>query len=107
MSAFLVWGRRRGSNSSPPTSREHKQLKSAQKKKVSQLSNEEIRAANTRKQLEKQYKDMNPSKIAQGQKVVKNILGAIGAATLAATTIITAVETGKKVYAQITPLIKK
>ena len=43
-------------------------------KKVHELSNAELTALNRRVELERRYKDLNPSKFAQGMKIVTDIV---------------------------------
>ena len=44
------------------------------KKPVSKLSNDELRTAITRLQLEKQYKDLNNASVGKGKRFVKDLL---------------------------------
>lgn len=78
----MQWGRRkaRGGVSKSParkTSSVHEdaarknQLK---KKKLSQMSNEELKTLNTRLQLEKQYKELTKADTSAGKKFVNDIL---------------------------------
>ena len=55
--------------------REAKQIK---KKKVSQMSNAELKKLNTRQELERKYSQMNPSVIQKGMKFVAATAGTMG-----------------------------
>ena len=93
----MRWGRRSGSKNQH-FSKDHVQTSRIKKKKISQMSNDEIKRLATRIKLEQELKSLNPSKVKKGQKAVKNILAGIGALTAAAGTITVAVEQGKKIY---------
>lgn len=84
----------RGSTSSP----DHARAASLKKKKLHEMSNDELRALTTRVQLETQYRNIKPSKVARGKKHVDNVLGAMGYITSAAGTITAAAVIGKKIY---------
>lgn len=76
----MRWGKRKGS-SSKSTRTESSDSKSAKKlkgKKISEMSNDELKKLNTRLQLEKQYKDLSPSSSSKGRKIVSQILGNVG-----------------------------
>ena len=73
-------------------------VKKIRKKKISQMSNEELRDANNRLQLERQYKDLTKKK-SVGKK-------AVAAFVTTATTIAT-IETSYKTYKRIGEAIKK
>lgn len=72
----MRWGFRR--NSQDSSSADHQRSSDIKKKKLSNMSNEELRTLNTRLQLEKQYKDLNPTKMSRAKKAVGNILGQAG-----------------------------
>jgi hypothetical protein len=74
----MKWGRRKArgaalSGRSP--SADHKDARELQRKKVYELSNEELQRLTKRLDLEQKWKKANPSKIERGQKIVKQILG--------------------------------
>ena len=48
------------------------------KKKVSEMSNAELRKLNERKNLERNYKQLNPNAIKQGMTIVAATAGAMG-----------------------------
>lgn len=70
----MRWGVRRKRN----TSSDNDAARSIQKKHISEMSNEELKKLTTRLQLERQYKDLNPSAIATGRKLVGTITSDIG-----------------------------
>lgn len=84
------WGVRRyqnkdGSLTSAGRKRQKRQLsddakeaKALGKKKVGELSNAELRKLNERKNLERNYKQLNPNAIAKGAKIVGVTAGAMG-----------------------------
>lgn len=59
-------------------SKDAKRARNLQKKSVKSLSNKEIREVNNRKQLEKQYRDLNPSNIEVGMKTAAAIGASMG-----------------------------
>lgn len=70
----MHWGvRKRG-----PASQEHTRAKDLKKKHVSELSNEELKTAITRLQLEKQFKDITSSSSTRGQRFVSDLVQRIG-----------------------------
>lgn len=79
----MRWGRRKPSSSSRITtgsrkrasqSEDHIRAKSLKKKKLSQMSNAELRELNNRMQLESQYKNLKKQDISTGKKFVKDIM---------------------------------
>ncbi len=83
----MKWGRRTGGKGGTQTgkskgksdtsSAEHKTVKTLKKKKISEMSNDELKTVTTRLQLEQQYRSLNPSKVAKGKKVVGKLLGSV------------------------------
>jgi len=71
----MKWGVRK---SKTPDSADHISTREFKKKKVSQLSTEELRQLATRLQLEKQLKDLSKSKITRGQKILAGLLANVG-----------------------------
>lgn len=55
-------------------SEDHIRAKSLKKKKLRQLSNDELRDLNTRMQLETQYKDLKKKNISSGRKFANEVL---------------------------------
>jgi len=68
----MRWGVRNGPSSNQ--SSDHASVSNIRKKKVSELSNQEIRQLLERSLLEKQYRDLHPSIIAKGGKLVGNMI---------------------------------
>jgi hypothetical protein len=71
----MHWGIRR--NKVDTTAPEHKRAKVLKKKKLKDLSNEEIKALVTRLQLEKQFKELTAKQTGPGEKFVKGVLSSI------------------------------
>lgn len=74
----MKWGRRKGSASSSSTrsskSEDHVRAKALKKKKLSQLSNAELKELNNRMQLESQYKNLKKQNISTGRKFVQDVI---------------------------------
>lgn len=104
----MRWGRRksesssgsRGSKkkSSVEESADHKTISALKKKKVNELSNDEIRKVATRIQLEMQYRSLNPKGLDKGKKTVDDTIKTLGYITTSAATVTAAVLLGKKIY---------
>lgn len=60
----------------PPVrvSSDYQTSRALRNRKVQDLSNAELQALNRRMELEKKYRDLNPSKITQGLKIVKQVV---------------------------------
>ena len=77
----MKWGRRKSRTSSGTTrskkssnqSEDYVRAKKLKKKKLSQLSNAELKELNNRMQLESQYKNLKRQNISAGQKFVKDV----------------------------------
>ena len=91
----MRWGRRK---STP--SEDHVTSRKINKKKLHEMSNEEIRKLTSRMQLESQYRAIHPNKIATGAKSVNKILKVIGWTVATAATIKSASELGKNLYSK-------
>jgi hypothetical protein len=70
----MRWGRRKGKKSTTPTSQEHKAKEMLKKKKLSSMTNAEIKTLNERLQLERQFKDLTRSERSAGKKFVMDFL---------------------------------
>ena len=70
-------------------SQDAKEANKLKKKKVSEMSNAELRKLNERRNLEKNYKSLNPSLIKRGAVSTKAALGAIGLVAGTTASIIT------------------
>ena len=64
-------------------------IKAHNKKKVSKMSDAELRAVNNRLQMEKQYKELNPSAVKSGKQYVSKILKTATGIATATTTVLT------------------
>jgi len=74
----MQWGvRKKRSRSS-----ESSAVSKLRKKKSFQLSNDELKKVNARLNLEKQYKQLNPSATAKAAKAVSGVLGNIAKQTI-------------------------
>lgn len=77
------WGIRRGDNvlnrdQPRKTSREFRTAQELRKKRPEQLTNKQLETLNKRMNLERQYKNLNPSFIHSGKAKVEFILGTLG-----------------------------
>lgn len=71
----MKWGIRRKRPSGPDTSSEdHRTASSLKKKKLSEMSNEELKKLTTRLQLEKQYKDLTKVEVDAGRKFMSDVV---------------------------------
>lgn len=73
----MKWGRRKGQTTSSKSSNpsgDHTKKSQLRKKKISEMSNEELRFLTARLQLEKQYSDLNKAPVPVGKKMVTDIL---------------------------------
>ena len=83
----MRWGRRRAAQESIATvpshnSEDHNRKVALKKKKLNEMTNEELRAFTQRMALEKQYKEIRKAEISFGRKIVN---GMIDSATKGAT----------------------
>jgi hypothetical protein len=70
----MKWGRRKSRSESSAPSSDHTTARSLQKKKLSEMSNEDLKKLTARLQLEKQYKDLTKADISGGKKFVADVL---------------------------------
>lgn len=71
----MKWGVRKRPISDPKKlSQDHKAKLSLKKKKLSEMSNDDLKKLTQRMQLEKQYKDLSSADISKGKKIVSDIL---------------------------------
>ena len=73
----MKWGRRKD-RSSGTESADHITSRTIKRKKLSEMSNEELKTLTTRLQLEKQYADLNKRQVSAGEKLVGNVLSEVG-----------------------------
>jgi hypothetical protein len=90
----MKWGVR---NSQGSGSADHLTVSGLKRKKVSEMSNEELKKVANRLELERRYKDLNPSAVRRGGKAVNNILSNLGKVAAAAGTIASLAAAGKKI----------
>lgn len=85
----MHWGRRRGDSSrltrkerkeaerrrqEAALSEDHKKKMMIKSKKISEMSNAELKTVNERLQLEKKYKELSTEDLSRGQKFVRDML---------------------------------
>lgn len=85
----MKWGVRRNRNN---PSEDSAKVQRIRKKSVTEMSNQELRDANNRLQLERQYKDLTKKK-SKGQKIVSAFIKTAGT--------IVAVEAAAKTYKRV------
>lgn len=69
----MKWGRRKSR-----MSQDAREAKAIKKKKVSEMSNAELRKLNERRNLERNYKQLNPSTISRGIAIVGTTAAVLG-----------------------------
>ena len=69
----MRWGKRKSR-----MSQDAREAKALKKKKVSEMSNAELRKLNERRNLERNYKNLNPSAIAKGVAIVGTTAAVLG-----------------------------
>lgn len=74
----MKWGKRKAR--STPSS-DHSESRNLKTKKVSELTNAELKKINERRQLEKKYNELNPNTLSVGQKQVAAVVALVGTAT--------------------------
>lgn len=84
----MKWGVRRG-RKSRPMSDDAREASNIKKKKVSEMSNAELKKLNERMNLERNYSQLNPSAVKRGAK-------AVATAAVATTTVLTLVNNSEK-----------
>jgi hypothetical protein len=76
---FGVLGMHWGIHKRGPASADSSKVKEIKKKHVSELSNDELKAAVNRMQLEKQFKELSSASVGKGRGIVSKILLGVGA----------------------------
>jgi hypothetical protein len=74
--------RTRGGRSSLPTSKDHRRSVAIRKKRVSQMSNDELKIVLNRLRLEKEFKQLSATTMQRGRREVGKALGKAGTNTL-------------------------
>lgn len=81
----MKWGVRRRRSSAPDTSSEdHKISRAIKSKKVSEMTNDELKRLTNRLQLERQLKDLESKNVSTGRKFVSEALSTHAKITAAA-----------------------
>ena len=93
----MKWGVRRKSRT---PSADSAKVKAIRKKKVNEMSNQELRDANNRLQLERQYRDLT-KKQNVGKKAVKAFIGTAGTITAVTAAYATYKKTGNQILDKI------
>lgn len=75
----MHWGFRKPTDAKVPNSADHEETAALRKKKVSQLTTAELRTANSRRQAEVQYRQLNPTSVDKGKKAVASLFALAGA----------------------------
>lgn len=71
----MHWGRRKGQSDSSSGSPDHRAAQALRGKKLSEMSNDEIKIIANRLSLERQYKEALKTQIHPGKKIAIEILG--------------------------------
>lgn len=97
----MHWGRRKSTKSgTDSSSSDHKTATILKKKKLSEMSNEELKKLTTRLQLEKQFKDLSKSEQSAGQRFVSDVLLGAGK-QLASKYVANSAENGIKILSEL------
>jgi hypothetical protein len=84
----MHWGQRKSEPSTGARNRrasqDHAHVSNIKKKKVHEMSNEELKAVAARIQLEQQYSTLNQKKVSKGRKMVEEVLNNQGKQALGA-----------------------
>lgn len=82
----MKWGRRKAKSSSGGSSRKRSKAKKVKKStlndEISKMSNDELKAAIARKQLEQQYAAISAPKLSRTQTAIAGALAVVGATML-------------------------
>lgn len=101
-------GRKSGSSSATKTEEVHKDYANAHSSKsVKKMSDNELRSRIARINLEKQYSQMQPSKVERGNKILKNAVSALGLAANASESIVKLGRNSQTIYKWYTDYKKK
>lgn len=82
----MHWGVRKSRTTRPPSA-ESRKVSELRKRKPSQLSNKQLQTVNARLNLERNFKQMNPSTVAKGHSAIKGFLAGVGTVTTLYATI--------------------
>lgn len=74
----MRWGIRKRRSGSENDSEDHKTVQVIKTKRLSEMSNDELKKLTARLNLEKQYKDLTRKEASSGQKFVTGVLQEVG-----------------------------
>ena len=97
----MKWGVRRSRKSRATWHEDAKTARELRKKSVNEMSNAELKKLNERSQLERQYRDLNPSTVKKGMKFVTSAAAITGTAMALYNNSNAIVKIGKKVADKI------
>ena len=106
----MKWGVRRGTSSSTGGSKKRKASRMSddardaaqlKKKRVSEMSNAELRRLNERQQLEQNHARLNPSKVKKGLAIASGIVGTATATIALAKNSSKLIQDGKEIANKI------
>jgi len=89
------------------TSEDFKAVAELRKKHINEMSNEEISKITKRMDLERRYKDLNPTKVTKGKKVTKGVFSGIGAIAGTAGSIAALAGIGSALYKKVSEHISR
>lgn len=90
----MKWGRRKAKLT---PSQDYINASKLKKKKLKEMSNDEIQTLSRRIRLEQEYRSLNPSTLAKGKKAVNSTLSTFGQITAAVGTVTSMITLGKKI----------
>ena len=101
----MKWGIRRANksyggkrkNNAPRMSADAKEAARLKKKKVSEMSTEELKKLNKRMEAEQNYKRLNPSKVKKGIAIAGTVAAGLGTVALLYNNSKTVIGIGKKI----------
>lgn len=78
----MRWGFRKNSSGgysksgrSIKGSKDHRRSRKIKRKRLRDMSNDEIKELNNRLQLERKYRELNPNAIRRGENLIKGVIG--------------------------------
>lgn len=74
----MHWGRRKARTSVDTSSSDHKEAQKIKKKKLHEMSNDDLVKLTRRMQLERNYKDLSSRDISIGRKLSQDVLTEVG-----------------------------
>ena len=106
-SSYISKKKRKKAASTKNMSADAKEAARLKKMRVSQMSNEELRRYNYRKQLEQQYAKLNPSNIKRGIAIAGTVAGTLGTVASLYNNGSQVVNVGKKIFDEIVKASKQ